>query len=87
MKQESIIRIVTQDGKLSFRKCMVDEDGDVTHVSSEPFTFKAEDKQELSKQMVLVQTAMSLPIITVRSNHRGGWLDQHPFCDDIEDDA
>ena len=87
MKQESIIRIVTQDGKLSFRKCMVDEDGDVTHVSSESFTFKAEDKQELSKQMVLVQAAMSLPIITLNGQHRSSWLDQHPFCDDIEDDA
>ena len=87
MKQESIIRIVTQDGKLTFRKCFVDEDGDVTHISSESFTFKADDKQELGRQMLLVQNALSLPIITLSGSHRSGWLDQHPFCDDIEDDA
>lgn len=85
MKQETIIRVVTQNGKLSLRTCIIDQDGDIVHVSSEPFAFKADDRESLNIQMMLVQGALSLPILTLSNNARSSWLDQPPFLlDELE---
>lgn len=86
MKQNYKIRIVTQDGKLTFRKCLTDSDGEISHVSSESFSFKAEDIVALKHQMEEVQEALSLPAIALSSAKGGGWLDQSTFLDALEDD-
>lgn len=85
-KQNYIIRIVTQDGKFTFRKCFLDDDGEIEHVSSESFTFKAEDMSSLKEQMNEIQEALSLPALAISSSKGGGWLDQSPFLDELEEE-
>ena len=85
MKHKYIFRLVTQDGKISFRKCFVDDSGEIIHVSSDTYTPTCTEALDVKSILSLLEAASNLPIITLPSA-KGGWCNQPAFLDFLEED-
>lgn len=85
MKHKFIFRLVTQDGKISFRKCFVDDGGEIVHVSSDSYAIVSAEVEGVREALALLEAASKLPIITLPSA-KGGWCNQPTFLDFLEDD-
>lgn len=85
--QNYIIRVVSQDGKLSIRKCITDEDGDVVRVSSEAYCVKGNDMPSINAQIGELQAALRLPIYVLpTANATKGWVDEEEMFSFTEED-
>lgn len=85
--QNYIIRVVSQDGKLSIRKCFLDHDGDLIGVSSEPYCVRGYDMESIVNQVGELQAALKLPIhVLPTANASKGWVDEEEMFSFIEED-
>lgn len=83
MKQTHILRVVSQDGKFSIRKCLLDEDEEIVSVSREAFSFKEADMPSMSETLAEMQAAMKQPILQLPTAQGGGWVDEDMFLQEF----
>lgn len=73
MKYE--IRVVSESGKLTFRKCVVDSDGDIEEIPFEGFFIKTTNIEELKEYSKCISEALTKPILTFKGCVHNRWVD------------
>lgn len=80
------IRLVSEEGVLSFRLCVMDDEDDVLSISSEKYSPKASSPKDMSLVLLALNEAAKLPILVTKGNKKkGGWTDQPTFLDEHDD--
>ena len=69
-KDTQIIRLVSEGGRVSFRWCRLDEDGDVDAISTEPITLQSGTYSNLLRVMELCMQCSSLPRLVVNAGNK-----------------
>lgn len=81
------IRVVSYNGKIGFYKVVVDEDGDVLSIASEPHTIVVDEISKLRSYCESLNEALSLPIIVNNKRHTSvNWSVVSIGEDGVEDD-
>lgn len=81
-----ILRVVKQDGKLSIRKCFIDEDGEVEKVANDGFYIKADRMQDVVYFVEMMNNAIKQPIFTIPTARGKTWVDDREWLDVLEED-
>jgi len=71
------IRLVSEEGELSFRMCIMDEEDDVLSISSERYFPKASSPKDMSLVLHYLNEASRLPILITKGKKKGGWTDDN----------
>lgn len=59
------LRLIRQDGNISLRIVLVDNDGDIVHIGDEPFQFTSPDIDKLIQLHSEASLCFTRPIITI----------------------
>lgn len=80
------IRVVLQDGKLSFRKCLLDRNGDVDNVLQEEYALTCNTLEELKLYKRELDFALSLPVLLWHKKNIIRWIDVQSTDDIFEEE-
>lgn len=69
-KENQTVRLISEGGKISFRWCRVDDDGDVDAIASEPITLQSVSYSAVLQVLERCMQSASLPVLVLNSGNR-----------------